>query len=126
MLKVFFRLWLYWVGVRFYETDVTPSSAEVLKTELKTVKGQEIHFFFYREAYKDIVYRQGNFYSSETHAFIVQAKFDDEFGHHVTRFNQIRYFFRSPFFSKFEDQFIADILLELYIEFLENEISPIK
>lgn len=126
MLKLLFRLWLHWVGVRFYKTDIAPTSVEVLKTELKTVKDQKIHFFFFREEYKDIVYRQGKFHTSETHAFIVQAEFDDQFGQKVTKFNQIRYFFRSHFFSRFDDQFIADILLDLYIEFLENEFSPIK
>lgn len=123
MYKKLLEWWIYLMGIRFYETNVDPISVEVIRVEFRTVKDQLIKFLFFREAYRDTVYRRGIFYTSYTHAFIIQAQFDQGMAASIIRFNRTKYFFRGHRFLWFTDQDVADTLLEIYLKFIATQIK---
>lgn len=115
--------WTYWFGIRFYKTVTVPISSEVLRSEFKTVGGQEIHFLFFREVYEDIVFKRNRFFTLETHAFILVAKFGDDIVGPVVTFNHAKYLFRGIHFHWFSDQNVSDVLLNIYLKFIRSKIK---
>lgn len=116
------RWWIFLFGIKFYESKFLPVSAEVVRSEFLTVKDQVVKFLFFHEVYEDKVYKRGKFTSLKSHAFVVQAIFDDRITYPVIKFNRTRYLFRSQFFPWCNDQVIADILLSIYLDFIRTEI----
>lgn len=117
------KLWIYFIGVRFYKTLFVPENAETIKSVFKTSGDKEIKFLFFQESYEDIVYKRGKFSTINTHAFILQVKIDEEIQTPALRFNHTRYFFHGTFFPWFKDQDVADALLTIYLKFLEKQLA---
>ena len=123
MKRQFLKWWIYFFGVRFYETKTTPDSTEIVRSEFRTVKDHVIKFLFFKEPHNDIIFKGGVFFSAVSHAFIIQAQFDDRLDNLVLRFNHTKYFFRGKCFSWFSDQDVADTLLSIYLDFIRTQIK---
>lgn len=123
MLRYLLKWWIYLFGVRFYETKLTPGSIEIVRSEFRTVKDHVIKFLFFKESHDDIIFKGGIFFSAKSHAFIIQAQFDDRLNNPVLKFNHTKYFFRGNYLSWFSDQDVADILLSIYLDFIKTQIK---
>lgn len=123
MKNYILKLWIYFLGIRFQETKLTPGSVEIIKSEFKTVKNHKINFLFFKEIHKDIVYKQGSFFSSKSESFVIQAQFDNQLSDNIVKFNYTKYFFRDKCFNWFSDQETADILLSIYLEFIKSQLE---
>lgn len=121
------KKWLYFRGIRFYESKALPSNAESIRTHfIGTTEAKEqtaVSFEFYREIYIDSVYRRGKFVEEETHVFIIKAAFDGKLEQKLLKFNDRRLICRNVFFRFIPDSVIAEILQGLYIAYMKNNLG---
>lgn len=121
MQRFLIRLWLYFIGVRFYRTLLIPNKAEVLKTTFELVDEQNIEFLFYRETFSDICYRKGKFKNKLYYSFIIQGKFPETLENSLIRFNGQFFFFKGSWLRWVNTEILADELLRVYLDYLREE-----
>lgn len=128
--------WFYYRGIRFYESKDLPSSAESLQIQFTGTDPRneniKVTFEFFREIYKDSVYRKGRFFTKEGksflvgHTFLVKAQFDGIADEKFLRFNDTRLLCKSGFFALLSDETVANVLQGLYIAYIKDQISTTK
>lgn len=123
LLKLFLKWMLYWHGIRFYQTPNTPSGVEFLKTVFKTVNGLKISFLFYKETCEDQVFQRGKFHIATFQGYFVKAEFDEGLPDSLKGFNNFKIFLRSRLLRKLSDKTISEILLNMYLEFIKQELQ---
>lgn len=121
------KKWLYYRGVRFYESKGLPSNSESIRTQFtgtRVEKGDiDISFEFYREVFKDMVFKRGKFISEEYHVFLVRASFKGRVEESFLRFNDTRLMCKNAFFPFMTDEVVADVLQGLYIAYLKKQLE---
>lgn len=120
------KKWLYYRGIRFYESKGLPSNAESIRTHFvgSTAANESVNvtFEFYREVFRDKVYRRGRFVEESHHVFIIKAAFDGKVEHKLLKFNDTRLLCRNVLFPVISDEVIADILQGLYIAYMKENV----
>lgn len=121
------KKWLYFRGIRFYESKALPSNAESIRTYfVGTTDSDEqtaVSFEFYREIYCDNIYRRGRFVKEKTHVFIIKASFNGKVEQKLLKFNDRRLVCQNVFFRFIPDSVIADLLQGLYIAFVKGDLE---
>lgn len=116
-----FKLILYFRGIRFFKTDIDPSSVEFRKAEFKTFGEHQIQFLFYREILEDIRFKRGKITKERFHCYIIQSRFDPSLPEDIVKFNNLKFMFNARnIFMKDEDK-ICEVLLSLYLDFIKHE-----
>lgn len=121
MPKWLVRIIVYFLGVSFYESSTKPANGEVIRSEFRTIDDKNISFLFYREVFKDTSYRLGKFRDLKIQSFVIHAKMDSEVEGHIATFNNRMYLFKGAWLSWVNDQDLADILLEIYMDFMKSK-----
>lgn len=120
------KKWLYFQGIRFYETKYLPSSAESIRTSFRgnrvTTEDIEVSFEFYREFFQDQFYRRGKFEERSYEVFIVKAHFRGMTDERLLKFNDIKLLCKSSWFPTIPDEVVVDILQGLYIAFIRKHL----
>ena len=117
------RMWVSFVGIRFYEGIHEPINYETIRTAFFLINGEKIEFRFYRETFTDRLFRNGSFKEVKTHAFLVKPMFHPSLGAKVMRFDGSHYLFRGNIVRFFPDKVLADVILDVYIRYLERHFQ---
>ena len=115
------KLWIHWLGVRFFQTQIVPNNAEVLRSVFETVNGKTIEFLFYRENFLDTVYKRGTFKKKRFHSLVILAKFPEDLDAPMIKFNGQFYFFEGPWLKWIDDEILADELLRVYLYYIQEK-----
>lgn len=119
---LFLKVFLYFVGIRFYKTDLIPITAEFRKAIFRTFQGQEIEFIFYKEIFEDIIYRNGKISKINFHKYIIHSKFTDNLNcKELLVFNNMKFLFDSSKIIINDEAIITDVLLGIYLDFIKHE-----
>ncbi len=116
--KLVIKAIIYFRGVTFYETDLTPKSQSYKKLEVETVHGHEVQFFFYEEEMSDIRYKYGYFTHSKTKVCLLQAAYDDEMSPIIKKYNNLKIMIDKNDFLFNDDDLIAEVLMSAYLDFI--------
>ena len=123
MMRWLLKCWINLIGIRFYEGFTEPRNLDNTKTVFVMVNGDKVEFRFYRETYTDHLYRNGSFRKAETQAFLIKAMFHPSLGVKTLKFNESRYLFRATVLRWFTDRVVADVILEIYLRFLQHHFE---
>lgn len=127
LLKWLAKKWFFYQGIRFYESKGLPSNAESIRTqfsgETRAHDAVGISFEFYREVFRDKVYRRGRFIEKDHHVFIIKASFGGKLDEKFLKLNDSKLLCRSSIFPVVSDEIIAEILQSLYIAYLRETTS---
>ena len=122
------KKWLYHRGIRFYESKTLPSHSESIRTQFSGKRKPEgtdirVTFEFFREVFKDKVYRQGVFTTEEYEVFFIRATVEGQLDPKLLKFNDTRLLCKHGFFPRLADEAIADILQGLYIAYMKEQLQ---
>jgi hypothetical protein len=120
--KLLFRIYLYFKGIRFYETECIPKSPEFRRAVFDTVNKKTVEFFFYREICEDLIFRRGKLSKETFIGYVIQARFDNSFPDRIVHFNNMKFFFNSKNILFQDESQICDIMLHIYLDFLKAEL----
>lgn len=120
------KKWLHFHGVRFYEGKYVPKSAKTISTTFMGTRiddnDTEVSFEFYREIFKDNIYRPSKFEVDTYHVFIVKAKFRGIEDERFAYFNDTNLLCKSIWIYKLPDEVVVDVLQGLYIAFIKEHL----
>lgn len=124
------KKWFFFKGVRFYESKGLPSNAEFVRIQFSGTKIHEgdinVTFEFFREVFRDKVYKKGGFTTKEYPVFLIKASFNGEIDEKLLRFNDTRLLCKSGFFPVLSDEVIAEVLQGLYIAYIKEQMTTTK
>ena len=123
LTKWFFKLFVWALGVKFYQSKLTPSDMAIVRTVFKTVDNRQIEFRFYREKYVDTFYRFGFFRENHRTEIVIHALFDIDGEHPVLKFNNTRYNFKTNWLNGVGNDVITSVLLGVYIVYLHKNLK---
>lgn len=123
ILRFILEAWVSIIGLRFYEGVLGPNNTGTLRTIFVLINGEKIEFHFYREVYKDNLYKAGAFKKVENHAFLVKGLFHPSLGAGIMRFNDSCFLFHGAVIRFFPDKVLADVILGIYIRYLQNHFE---
>lgn len=121
--KLFFRLYLFFNGIRFYQTDALPQSKQFKTAVFETVANHIVEFHFYREECEDLIYRFGQIRSERFIGYVIQAKLDKDLPEILYRYNNLKFFFSGRDWLIRDDDEICGILLNVYLDFINDELK---
>lgn len=126
-LRKLAKKWLEHKGIRFYETRGLPTNAESIRTTFQGSRvndGEvEVTFEFYREVFRDQVFRRGIFYTEEYHVFLVRAAFKGHVEEHFLKFNDTRLMCKNGLFPLIPDDVVTEVLQGLYIAYIKAKLQ---
>jgi hypothetical protein len=123
-MKLFlFRLYLYFVGVKFYKTNSVPKSPEYKTASFEMVDGKKVEFFFYREEGEDLIYKLGGVRREEFVGYVIQARFNEELPEILYKYNNLKFFFNINNVLRVSEEDISKVLLSIYMDFLESDMK---
>lgn len=118
-------MYLYFKGIRFYETECIPKSPEFRKAVFDTVNKKQVEFYFYREICEDIIFKRGKLSKETFIGYVIQARFDSSFPEKIYRFNNMKFFFNSKNVLVTDEYQICDTMLHIYLDFLKIELGSV-
>lgn len=122
--EILFRLKLYLLGIRFYESKGVGDNPLVYEAEYRIDKSHTIKFKFYRVECTDMILRRGHLVEEQYKSFIVQAFLDDRFPLKLRGFDTRSFFFngKTNDFGKSEQETL-ELILDVYLDFLKTWLS---
>lgn len=118
-----FKLHLLFKGIRFYKTEVTPKNDEFRTATFHTVGKHRVEFLFYREVCEDLIFRGGKIKKETFIGYVIRARFDENLPEILYQYNNLKFFFNSRYLKITDENRICDALLNIYLDFLRNEIK---
>ncbi len=118
---------LYFRGIRFYEMESAPKTAEFRRAEFKTVQGHSVAFSFYKENCRDLIYRKNKISEKFFTGYIIQAKFDAiDIPKELLRYNSCKIFFDRSYVESINEDELTSQLLAIYLDFIKAELERTK
>lgn len=114
------RLFIFLIGIRFYQSNQIPVNSHKLRAVFKTFRGQELSFLFYKETLCDTQYRFGSFRNVFSETIVIEAKFKSDIEYPLMKFNGSFFLFKGRMFRWFNDEVVAKVLLEIYLDHLDK------
>ena len=123
MLKsLFFKLFVFFKGVKFFKYDTALQQTEFKKAVFKTVGDHNLEFLFYKQVAEDLVYRRGRVTRHSFVGYVIQLKVDENLPAEIYKYNNLKFFFKNQsYFVKDENQ-IASLLLNIYLDYIRKEM----
>ena len=122
LLKPFFKLGLYFNGLRFYTHENTGNSEIIGESVFRTIYDKNMRFTFYRKRYEDILYRRGKTQKVVLYGYMVECVFDDEFPLELRKYNNMKFTLNANFLKYIAESEILHILLDFYVSFIRDDI----
>lgn len=117
------RLRIFMLGVTFYRND-TLTDTPAFREDTITVKDiGKINIQFYTKRYIERRFRFGFFRNVDRLAYILRAKIDGQFDDEVYHYNRTDFTFLFNKISRSNQQAVAQVLLETYVDYLYKELS---
>ena len=123
MLRFLLKLLVYLFGIKFYQSDIEVKNTEVIRSVFKTFQNQEIKFLFYRENLEDVLYRYNSFKKVNNHIFLIQLEIDGVIKTPLLKFNKKKFSIKGNWLNWVPDDDLADVLLDIYLNYVETELS---
>jgi hypothetical protein len=121
--SVFIFLYVYFAGVRFYHTTMTPTTQNIEKVVIKTVKGYTITFSFYREKLNYISYFLGHNKLSAATVYVISANFSEDAPVEIRRYNSVKLLIKDGLQFINDSSVISRLLLNAYLDFLNAKLT---
>lgn len=121
--RLLFLLYLYFNGIRFYRTNETSRLQHFRTAKFETVGNHTVEFKFYKEECEDLVYRFGRIKSEKFIGYVIHARLDDDLPHLLLRYNNLKFFFGNRNWNRWDDNTICDMLLNIFLDFINNELK---
>ena len=126
-VKIFFpklalRLCLYFIGIRFYKTDMIPKTPEFKSVVIKTVGDHKMQFFFFKETFEDLIYKRGKVYRECFTGIVIQARFSDDLPDNIKTFNNLKFFFNNKSMMLQNEELISSVLLNVFLDVIKEEL----
>jgi hypothetical protein len=113
---------VYFAGVRFYHTTMTPTTQNIEKVVIKTVKGYTITFSFYREKLNYISYFLGHNKLSAATVYVISANFSEDAPVEIRRYNSVKLLIKDGLQFINDSSVISRLLLNAYLDFLNAKL----
>lgn len=121
--SVFIFLYVYFAGVRFYHTTMTPTTQNIEKVVIKTVKGYTITFSFYREKLNYISYFLGHNKMAAATVYVISAEFSEDAPIEIRKYNSVKLLIKDGLRFIEDSSVISRLLLNAYLDFLNTKLS---
>ena len=119
-------VFLHLTGVRFYSSETLPVNNDIQKFIVKTLHGYEITFTFYKEELNFMRYSFKRLRRYHSTVFVATVKFDDKAPLTMTKYNNVRIAVGDFFVRLFTTEIIVQTLLNVYLDFLLDEMVSEK
>lgn len=120
------KFYLYFKGVRFYQTDRSPNTMAFKKSIFKTIDDYNVCFYFYKEIYDDLVYKRGKIYNKKFIGYLIRIDIDNNFPERLRKINNMKIVFSSDLISECTQDEIDKQLLSVYLDFIKKKIKEDK
>lgn len=120
---LFFRIYIYFTGIKFFKTDIHPVTKPLRSAIFTTIKGDIITFNFYKEVSEDIFFIKGNIIKEKFYYYVVIADFPTQSFEELKEFNNLRYCFREDSIWIKDEVKISQMLIGVYMDFITSEIE---
>lgn len=124
--RILLNVLLFYKGIRFYKTDRALRTKEFKKAVFKTHENHILEFYVYKENMDNLVLIRGRIKHITEVVYIIQLKITDDLPLFFSEYNNLKILFSSNSLFEIDQDYIANILLNVYIEFLLNEIKNRK
>lgn len=114
------RTYMYFVGIRFCKTDVTPERNEYQRATFTAIGGYRVIFTFHKDDVYEYSYRWGRIRKYKLYGYIVHAQLDENFPEDVKLWHNMKIHFKSPKHFIDCEEAISQLLLSIYLDFLQN------
>lgn len=125
MLRWVLKKYLYYTGIRFYESSHQPSSPEGIRNSFKGTSvahgDTTMDFEFYREVFTDLLYKGGKFTPDSKHIFLMKVSIGEGADTQLVTFKGARFICHNDKFPYIPDDIVADALQGLYISYLNEK-----
>ncbi len=117
--RLWLKLVLYFRGIRFYEMTGTPRTAVFRCAEFRTIQGHSVIFSFYKESFRDLIYRRNKISEKFFTGYIIQAKFEaEDIPVGLLKYNCCKIFFHSDHIGIINEDELTSKLLSIYLDFI--------
>lgn len=119
----FLKLYINLVGIKFCCTEIDPTVIEFKRAIFTSVGDYLVEFSFYKKTSSDFFYRFGLLRKRNIIGYVIKAKIDNRFPMRIQRYHGVKIHFESDTLIIKDDQVIASVLLELYLDYLQNDLK---
>ena len=120
--SVFTFLYIYFVGIRFYDSTITPTTENTDKIIIKTFSGYDITFYFFKEKVNYIHYYLGRNKKAEATIYVITADFGEKAPESIKRYNSVRLWVNDSSIFVSDPKTVNRLLLNAYLDFISNEL----
>jgi len=121
--KILLRIIIFFIGIRFYKTTYIPKSESFIEAKFTTIDNKIIEFLFYKEIITDIKLINNNFIKKEKTFYIIKSIFFSDVPDDILKYNGVSCIFYNRYLQLYNNKDIADTLLEVYLDFIKNELK---
>jgi hypothetical protein len=114
---------VYFAGVRFYHTTMVPTTQNIEKVVVKTIKGYTITFSFFREKLNYINYFLGYNRMAAATIYVISAEFGEAAPAEIKKYNSVKLLIKDGLRFINDDSIISRLLLNAYLDFLNAKLS---
>lgn len=110
-----FRVYLFFAGIKFFETSAMPQSAVLMSLGTRTIEDQEIVFSLYKENCVNFEYRYGRIRRKSFTGYVVKCDVPSV-GAPIFRCSRFSLLFKSSYLEKVSDMKVPRLLVQLYMQ----------
>lgn len=116
-----FRIYLFFAGIKFFETTAMPHSAVLMSFGTRTVEDQEIVFSLYKENCVNFEYRFGRIRRKTFTGYVVKCEVPNV-DIPIFRCSRFNLLFKSDYLEKMSDIKVPRLLVQLYMQVLRERM----
>lgn len=122
LLEKIARFYIHQIGTRFYRIPNAEVHGEEIGVLIEGIQGEQIEFKCYKQPIQYLFFRRGRIQRRKYNVFIISAQFSDQLPSRLKYFSNIRLFADSRSLIFRNDAVIFDVLLPIYLDFIEKII----